>query len=97
MPSQHDPEGVVIKQLNEFAGLTDARVLDIGCGDGRLTKQIAKTATQVVGIDPKPEVWESTGDSRSVGSDQVSCARGRAEELPFPPERFDVAILGWTL
>jgi ubiquinone/menaquinone biosynthesis C-methylase UbiE len=97
MPSQRDPEGVIIRQLNEFAELADARVLDIGCGDGRLTRQIVRTAAQVVGIDPKSNVWESTGDSAIVIEGPVSCARGRAEELPFPPEKFDVAMLGWTL
>ena len=31
-------------------------VLDVGCGDGRMTFEIAKLARQVVGIDRSPEM-----------------------------------------
>ena len=51
MTSQKDPERTETKTLHQFADFTGRRVLEIGCGDGRLTWHYAKPARQVLGID----------------------------------------------
>jgi predicted TPR repeat methyltransferase len=51
MTLQKDPERTETKYLHQFADFTGKRVLEIGCGDGRLTWQYAKSARFVAGID----------------------------------------------
>lgn len=98
MPSQRDPEGIVTRYIYEFADLTNARVLDIGCGDGYLTWRIAPGATHVVGIDPKATSLSGALRDRPVAlQTKVGLAQARGEALPFPSGIFDVAILSWTL
>jgi len=46
-----DPERTETKYLHKFADFADKRVLEIGCGDGRLTWQYVKSARFVAGID----------------------------------------------
>jgi len=76
----------------EFAG---ARVLELGCGDGRLTKTFAERARSVVAIDPEPSaradflrtMWPPHVEFRSVGVDAFEPAR----------HRFDVILFSWSL
>jgi ubiquinone/menaquinone biosynthesis C-methylase UbiE len=49
-----DPEAE-IEAIRKLGGLDGARVLEIGCGDGRLTFRYAPAAHSVFAIDPKPD------------------------------------------
>ncbi len=42
--------------LKDVVSLSGARVLDFGCGTGRLTAKIAQHAAVVVGLDTSPEM-----------------------------------------
>jgi tRNA G46 methylase TrmB len=56
MPILLDPEGLETNALFEQAGsFTGLRVLEVGCGDGRLTCRYAGQAASVVAIDPGVE------------------------------------------
>ena len=46
-----DPERTERKYLHKFADFATKRVIEIGCGDGRLTWQYAKHTKFVAGID----------------------------------------------
>ena len=45
-----DPEGVETQALAELARADGLRVLELGCGDGRLTWWLARTAASVVAV-----------------------------------------------
>lgn len=53
--SRIDPENNEPRALFEFADFTDKHVLEIGCGDGRLTWRYADKAAHVTAIEPSPE------------------------------------------
>ena len=74
------------------------RVLDIGCGDGRLALGVAPFATRVDGIDPDPgAIAAAKTNARKAGVRNVRFAAGAAQDLPYPDAVFDVVILSWTL
>ena len=98
MPLQRDPEETEIRHLRDFAGLAGAQVLEIGCGEGRLTWRYAGAAGRVVGIDPDPaRIGVALSDCPASLRSSVTFALAKAESLPFPRETFDRAVLSWSL
>ncbi|MGH3335636.1 MAG: class I SAM-dependent methyltransferase [Nocardioides sp.] len=78
----------------QFVELLDLRsgqrALDVGCGPGVLTAQLADRlgAADVVAIDPSPPFVEAARH-RIPG---VEVHEGSAEDLPFPDDGFDLAV-----
>ena len=50
-----DPEEREVDVLRRLVAFRDMNLLDVGCGDGRTTRRIARTAESVIGVDPDPE------------------------------------------
>jgi SAM-dependent methyltransferase len=75
--------------LAYFCGLARScsqdRVLEIGCGEGALLAAI--TATHKFGIDPSINALR-----RAKKRSDAKCAVARSEQLPFPPESFDLVV-----
>jgi ubiquinone/menaquinone biosynthesis C-methylase UbiE len=98
MAVQIDPERTEIKYLRRLADLTGKRVLEIGCGDGRLTWQYAESAGRVTGIDLHGEDLRVAAiDRPSDLNEKVLFARADSTHLPFAGDTFDIAILAWSL
>jgi ubiquinone/menaquinone biosynthesis C-methylase UbiE len=93
-----DPEENEISNLLQLGHLEDARVLEIGCGNGRMTWRYASWPTSITGLDP---AWErlvaAMADRPSTLANTVGFLLGNAEALPCTDESFDVAILSWSL
>ena len=88
-------------ELREYGGVglvRGKRVIDVGCGDGRMALGCARYASEVVGIDPDPEAIRlARKKARELGAANVRFKVGVAQDLPFPDGHFDVVILSWTL
>ena len=88
-PEQNESRAL-FRMVPSFAGL---RVLEIGCGDGRVTRLYAGSAAAVVAIDPKAESIEALRadwpavDARAIG----------IEDLHLPAHSFDAVIFSWSL
>jgi ubiquinone/menaquinone biosynthesis C-methylase UbiE len=97
MTLQKDPEGAETRALNQAANLTDQRVLEIGCGDGRLTWRYAYGAKRIRGIDLDGDALKAAlADRPAALQETVSFLRASALNLPFPHKTFDRAILAWS-
>ena len=71
----------------------DERVLDLGCGDGRVTAQIAALVPRgsVLGIDPSPRMLEVARTRIGPATSNLAFAAGTAETLDRDGE-FDVVV-----
>lgn len=71
------------------------RILDLGCGTGHLTAQIAAAGAKVVGLDPSVEML----DQARAAYPTLAFVQGDAREFTFP-EPFDAvfsnAVLHWV-
>lgn len=92
VPDLHDVEDRRIEALVDLVG---ARVLEVGCGEGRLTAFAAARAREVYAFDPSAERVEK---ARAVAdSERVRFGVHRAEALDVERESFDVALCGWSI
>lgn len=97
MTLQKDPEGNERKYLHAFAEFSNKRVLEIGCGEGRLTRQYAPASSLTVGLDPDPDALRvALIDSPRDLKRKVHFARAQSEHIPFAKETFDLAVLAWS-
>ena len=98
MPIQKDPEGAEILHLEKAVTFAGRKVLELGCGDGRLTWRVALSAGRITGVDPDGAALRTAVKSRQENLEQsVSFVHASSLALPFPHEEFDLAILAWTL
>lgn len=88
-PEQHE-SAALTRLVPSFDG---RRVLEIGCGDGRLTRLVSHRAASVVAVDANENDIASLRaelpavDARAVG----------IRDLVLPAQSVDIAIFSWSL
>ncbi len=98
MTLQKDPELTEIRYLDSIVEFTGKRVLEIGCGEGRLTWRYSRSSGCVTGIDPDMDALRvAVKDCLPDLHETISFARASSLYLPFSHDSFDIAILAWSL
>lgn len=93
-----DPEGAHLAALLRLADFTGRRVLELGCGDGRLTPGIAERAASVLAFDPEPDkVALAERALPAELRDRVEFRAAAAEAIEIPPASFDLVVFSWAL
>jgi ubiquinone/menaquinone biosynthesis C-methylase UbiE len=95
-----DPQQRVMREayLSEVAFPPDARVLDVGCGTGALTRVLATwpSVGAVVGLDPSP-VFLARARQHGATYSGLTFEEGDARALPFDADCFDLTLFHTTL
>ena len=84
-------EKSIIELLDPHPG---ERVLDIGCGSGNHLLYLGKLGLDISGIDASPYMVNRAGGRLG---DRCSLKTGKAEDLPYDDNEFDLAVLANTL
>jgi 2-polyprenyl-3-methyl-5-hydroxy-6-metoxy-1,4-benzoquinol methylase len=98
MPVAHDPEQAETRAMHALVDFTGADVLEVGCGDGRLTWRFAEQARTVLALDPA---------ASAIATAQASCPAPLRQKVTFQtaditnveldPAAYDVVVLSWSL
>ena len=95
-----DPEGHETAALFDLVNLGGKDVLEIGCGDGRLTWRYAERAGHVVAIEPFANAIDRARERiPEAVIDKVELRNVGFEDFASTSESstFDVAILSWSV
>jgi 2-polyprenyl-3-methyl-5-hydroxy-6-metoxy-1,4-benzoquinol methylase len=95
-----DPEGTELRAIHELVEFRGKRVLEVGCGDGRMTWRYADQAASVLALDTDEMKIEEAIDSTPHhlrSSVDFLVADITDKELELPQDSFDVAILAHSL
>lgn len=71
----------------------DGPVLDVGCGEGRLTRELRDRGWEIAGIDASPAMIELASEADPAGDYRVSDAAA----LPFEDDVFELVIAFMSL
>ena len=81
------------EMLQLCGDVAGARVLDVGCGEGRFCRMLQERGASTVGLDPTSSLI-AAAQTRDRGGAYV---RAAAEALPFADAAFDVVVSYVTL
>jgi 2-polyprenyl-3-methyl-5-hydroxy-6-metoxy-1,4-benzoquinol methylase len=95
-----DPENIEAHALADMANFSGKHVLEIGCGDGRVTWLYADKAARVTAIDPSAKQvalareylsgqLRDRVEFQDIGFEEFAAASASAA--------FDIVILSWSL
>ena len=93
-----DPEGLETEALAGLAPVDGLRVLELGCGDGRLTFRYADSAASVLAVDPDAE--RIARAQAALGAElrpKVTFEVAGAAEVDARPGSFELALYSWSL
>ena len=98
MPLRVDPERNELRALRAVTDWRQKRVLEIGCGEGRLTRRLARLGAVVWANDPDPGLIAKAKKNvpRSFAN-RIRFRVGQAERLDHRNETFDAVVFSWVL
>ncbi len=96
--SQVHAQGVEFQKMQQLIQSHQfQKVLDLGCGGGHVTYQVAALVDEVVAYDLTPSMVELVStQAKQRGFENVIAQQGAAEKLPFIDQRFDCVITRYS-
>src|SRR5689334_9579906 len=84
----HDAFWAYRESFIAFIGPGKAEALDVGCGEGRVSRELKACGYKVTAVDPVPELVNAAREALSA--DDYVIAPGT--DLPFEDARFDLIV-----
>lgn len=76
-----------------FAGRTDRPVLEVGCGTGRITLELARAGHVVTGIDPSPAMLAVARRKAKDDALDVEFIEGTVLDIALEADRYGLVVL----
>jgi 2-polyprenyl-3-methyl-5-hydroxy-6-metoxy-1,4-benzoquinol methylase len=93
-----DPEGHEIDAIHELVDFSGQNVLEVGCGDGRMTWRYAERTASVLAIDPDQEcISKAIGDTPHELRSKVVFRADDINGAAIPEDAFGVVVLSYSL
>ena len=94
-----DPERSELRALKEVGTWRDKKVLEVGCGDGRLTLRLATLRPKLIhAIDPNPDrIRLARKNLPSELSKEIRYKVGSAGKMKYLSKSFDIVVFSWVL
>lgn len=86
---------IVLRDLAELLPPA-SRVLDVGCGYGRLAVPLAVTGHQVTGLDLSPMMIDAAHTNAAAAGVSIAFVVGSMTDLPYDDESFDIVLCLWS-
>jgi 2-polyprenyl-3-methyl-5-hydroxy-6-metoxy-1,4-benzoquinol methylase len=93
-----DPEQAETRVIHTLVDFMGTDVLEVGCGDGRLTWRFAEQARAVLALDP---------EASAIATAQASCPAHLLQKVIFQtadittvelaPAAYEVVVLSWSV
>ena len=90
---KEDSAQKIYEKIVQYADLKNKKILEVGCGDGRISSLIACDSESLVAIDPDSDSLEHAKTNISG----VDFKIGSGERLDFPDNCFDLVIFTLSL
>lgn len=95
-----DPHGRIVAAMREIGDWGGRTVLDVGCGSGFHLPLWARSAAQVVGVEPHPPLvrraQQRVAALPAAVRSRITVRRGTAQQLPLPTASVDVVHARWA-
>jgi len=93
-----DPEGSHLAALHRLTDFGGQKVLELGCGDGRLTIGIAADAASVLAFDPDAGAVDRARRSLPPEfADRVAYRVAAGDAIEVESHSFDLVVFSWSL
>jgi 2-polyprenyl-3-methyl-5-hydroxy-6-metoxy-1,4-benzoquinol methylase len=93
-----DPEENEVRALKRVADWRRKRVIEIGCGDGRLTLRLARLGAIVHAVDPDAKLIRAARRNLPGRfAQRVRYHVGKGEHLNQANETCDLVVFAWAL
>ena len=94
-----DPAKAEIRALEEAINWRGKRVLELGCGDGRLTLRLAALGPpRIEALDPDAKLIRAARQHLPARhAKRVRYHIGSTDHVKFPDNKFDIVVFSWVL
>jgi ubiquinone/menaquinone biosynthesis C-methylase UbiE len=96
MKAIRDPEGAEYSHLINVCELTGKNVLEIGCGEGKFTRQYITMPRRLIAIDPGFADL-CTAKNNKADENRPYFIQARGEKLPLASQCIDIVIFASSL